>query len=284
MSTATPHIAAIAGPVITTLAAVETVAGIVCFGSYALGIQDSESDLDLYVICDPKITPDSIRSNLLKQIPGSTGLSIQQDTPVWNNSWAPQMDRLTINPVVFDIAYTTYDWVAHVVQQVLTTGALTLPEMPFRPDTLFGLIAHAIVLYYPHGIVHALKSQQLPYPAVLKANLLCQSLAVMADSLAELRDYTRRNIGPCAFLFHPGRVCDAMVSALYALNEHYDPATKRPEEVLRKLAVLPAEFVDRFVHLLAGPFDLKNRPHVVHELMRLEEEIRHLAHRDQLVP
>lgn len=106
----------------------------------------------------------------------------------------------------------------------------------------------------------------------------------MADSLAELRDYTRRNIGPCAFLFHLGRVCDAMVSALYALNEHYDPATKRPEEVLRKLAVLPSDFVDHFVHLLEAPFDLQNRPNVVNELMHLEEEIRHLVHQGQLNP
>jgi hypothetical protein len=58
-----------------------------------------------------------------------------------------------------------------------------------------------------------------------------------------------RNIGPSAFLFHLGRVCDAMVSVLYALNEQYDSATKRPEQALGKLAVLPERFVGRFVRL-----------------------------------
>jgi hypothetical protein len=78
-------------------------------------------------------------------------------------------------------------------------------------------------------------------------------------------------------LLHLGRVCDAMVSALYGLNEHYDPATKRPEQALRTLAVLPERFVDRLVRLLEGPFDPGSRPHVMDELTRLVEEVTHLA-------
>ena len=35
--------------------------------------------------------------------------------------------------------------------------------------------------------------------------------------------------GPGSFLFHLGRVSDAMESILYAVNEYYDPATKRSE-------------------------------------------------------
>lgn len=101
----------------------------------------------------------------------------------------------------------------------------------------------------------------------------------MTEGLAELRDYTQRNIGPSAFVFHLGRVCDAMVSVLYALNEHYDPATKRPEPELRKLAVRPERFVERFVHVLEGPFDVRSRPHVVDELRRLVGEVTHLVHR-----
>ena len=127
--------------------------------------------------------------------------------------------------------------------------------------------------------MEGLRAQLSPYPAALKANLLGEALPIMTDGLAELRDYTRRNIGPSAFLFHLGRVCDAMVSVLYALNEHYDPATKRPEQVLRTLAVLPERFVDRFVCLLEGPFDPRSRPHVMDKLTRLVGEVMHLAQR-----
>jgi hypothetical protein len=151
--------------------------------------------------------------------------------------------------------------------------------MPFRPYTVLGLLAHAIPLYDPHGIVDGLRAHLSPYPTVLQANLLGESLPIMTDGLAELRDYTRRHIGPSAFLLHLERVCDAMVSVLYALNEHYDPATKRPEQELCKLAILPDQFVARFVRLLEGPFDPRSRPHVVDKLTRLVGEVTHLAHR-----
>ena len=165
------------------------------------------------------------------------------------------------------------------MHQVRTEGALTLPEMPFRPYTVLGLFAHAIPVYDPQGLVEGLRAQLSPYPATLKANLLGEALPIMTDGLAELRDYTRRNIGPSVFLLHLGRVCDAMVSVLYALNEHYDPATKRPEQVLRTLAVLPERFVGRFVCLLEGPFDPGSRPRVMDKLTRLVGEVMHLAQR-----
>jgi hypothetical protein len=251
----------------------------VCFGSYALGTSDAESDLDLYVICDPTVMPEATRHRLFARIPGGTAPYIQYATPGWENAWAPHVDRVTVEPITFDIAYTTHDWITHVVRRVRTEGALTLPEMPFRPYTVLGLLAHAISLYDPYGLVDGLRAQLSPYPAALQANLLCEFLLIMTEGVAELRDYTRRNIGPSAFLFHLGRVCDAMVSVLYALNEHYDPATKRPEQELRTLAVLPERFVDRFVRLLEGPFDVRSRPHVVDELTRLVGEVSHLVPR-----
>ena len=267
-----------ADPVVTALTTVKAVSGIVCFGSYALGTADAESDLDLYVICDPTVMLAATRHRLLAHLPGSTALHLQYATPGWDNAWAPHADRVTVEQVVFDIAYTTCDWLTHVVHRVCMEGALALPEMPFRPYTVLGLLAHAIPLYDPHGLVDRLRAHLSPYPAALQANLLGEALSIMTDGLAELGNYTRRNIGPSAFLFHLGRVCDAMVSVLYALNEHYDPATKRPEQELRKLAVLPDRFVDRFVRLLEGPFDPRSRPHVMDELTRLVEEVTHLAH------
>jgi hypothetical protein len=279
MPKATDCISHRAEAVVTALATVDAVRGIVCFGSYALGTTDAESDLDLYVICDPTVMPEAIRHCLLARIPGSTALYLHYTTPGWENAWASHVDRVTVEPLTFDIVYTTYDWLTHVVQRVRTEGALTLPEMPFRPYTVLGLLAHAIPLYDPHGVVDSLRAQLFPYPAALQVNLLCEFLPIMTDGLAELRTYTRRNIGPSAFLFHLGRVCDAMISVLYALNEHYDPATKRPEQELRKLTMLPERFVDRFVHLQEGPFDVRSRPHVVDELTRLVGEVTHLAHR-----
>jgi Nucleotidyltransferase domain len=189
----TDCIAQMAYPVITALATVDAVSGIVCFGSYALGTADAESDLDLYVICDPAIIPEVTRHRLFARLPGSTALHLRYATRGWNNAWVPHLDRVTVGQITYDIAYTTHAWIIHVVHQVRTEGALTLPEMPFRPHTVLGLLAHAIPLYDPHGLVDGLRAQLSPYPAVLKTNLLCEALPIMTDGLAELRDYTQRD-------------------------------------------------------------------------------------------
>jgi hypothetical protein len=277
MSITPACIAQMADPVVTALATVETVRGIVCFGSYALDTADAASDLDLYVICEPAVLPEAARHRLLARLPGATALHVPYTTPGWSNPWAPAGDRVTVGPLTFDLAYTTHRWLTHVVHQVRTAGALTLPEMPFRPYTVLGLLAHAVPVYDPQGLVERLRAHLWPYPAALQANVLREALPVMTEGLAELRDYAWRNIGPSAFVWHLGRVCDAMVSVLYALNGHYDSATKRPEQVLRRLAVLPERFVDRLVHLLEGPFDPGSRPQVVDELTHLVGEITHLA-------
>src|SRR5262245_46053140 len=132
MPETTDCIAHMADPVVTALATVAAVKGVVCFGSYALGTWDAASDLDLYVICDPTIMPETTRHCLFARISGITALHFQYVTPGWRNAWAPHVDRVTVEPFTFDLAYTTHAWITHVVHRVRTEGALTLPEMPFR--------------------------------------------------------------------------------------------------------------------------------------------------------
>jgi hypothetical protein len=269
----------IAQPVVTALAMVDAVVGVVCFGSYALGTADSASDVDLYVLCEPTLIPESTRRTLFERLPGVSELHLHHRTPGWENAWSPQSDQLKVAQMTFDLSYNTQSWVASVVHRVLTQGTLSLPEMSFRPYTLLGLFAQAIPLYDPHEQVSVIRAKLSPYPAALKVNLIKEHLSIMRDSLVELHDYARRQIGPGTFLFQLGRVCDAMVSILYAFNEHYDPATKRPEHELSKLAVLPDQFVARFIRLLEGPFDPQGRQRVVDELAILVEEVTQIAHR-----
>ena len=96
MPETTARISHMADPLVTALATVDAVMGIVCFGSYALGTADAESDVDLYVICDPAIIPAAIRYTLFTRIPGSAALHLQYATPGWDNAWAPQADRVTV--------------------------------------------------------------------------------------------------------------------------------------------------------------------------------------------
>ena len=136
MPETTDGIAHMADPVVTALATVDAVRGIVCFGSYALGTADAESDLDLYVICDPTVMPEATRHRLLARIPGGTALHLQYATPGWDNAWAPYVDRVTVEQIAFDIAYTTHD-LAHPRRAPGAHGGRTHPARDALP-TLHG--------------------------------------------------------------------------------------------------------------------------------------------------
>jgi hypothetical protein len=163
-----------------------------------------------------------------------------------------------------------------VVEQVLKEGAISVPAMPFRPYTLLGLLETSVVLYDPDGIVEGLRQRLQPYSAALQANIFREYEPIMIESLAELRDYVHRDIGPGAFLFHLGRVCDALSSILYALNERYDPAPKRGEAILRQLSVMPDDGVNRLIAIQEGSFDAHGRECVVGELSSLVAEVQRL--------
>ena len=266
-----------AEPLVSALAVLDSVAGVLCFGSYALGTADEASDMDLYVICEPTIVPQAARRRLFETRSGVSGFDVGYVTPGWDNTWTPESDRVCVDGAAFDLSYNTLSWIKEVVDQVLADGALTVPQMRFRPYTLLGLLAQAVPLYDRDGSVQDLRARLSPYPAVLKRRVIEDALPIMMDSFAELRDYAQRNIGPSSFLFHLGRVSDAMESILYAVNERYDPATKRPEHELAKLSVTPEGFMERYIAVLEGPFDQKGRLRAVDKLTDLVRDVKQLA-------
>jgi hypothetical protein len=64
-----------------------------------------------------------------------------------------------------------------------------------------------------------------------------------------------------------------MASVLFAVNECYDPATKRRERDLKSLALLPNDFLKRYKRVFEGPFSEVGRRRVLEELASLVEDI-----------
>ena len=62
-------------------------------------------------------------------------------------------------------------------------------------------------------------------------------------------------------------------ACLFAVNEKYDPAVKRPEVEYEKLSILPPNFLERYTKLLEGPFDTHGRLRTVQELETFVTEI-----------
>lgn len=251
------------------------VCGVLCFGSYALGTHDDQSDVDLYVICQPEIAPRSERQKVLSALPGLETLDLSTAQVGWSNDWCPQEDRLRVDGLAVEITYNRLDWLRTVISKV-RQGHTSIPEMAFRPYTLLGLLENSIPLYDPDGVLASLYDSLRPYPPVLTTHLIEESLVILADSIAELKEYNRRGIGNRAFHFHVGRALDALELVLFAANEQYPPASKRVEQALEKLPNLPQDFNRRYQAVLETPLDTAGRQAITVKLEKLLEDTRHL--------
>jgi hypothetical protein len=67
--------------------------------------------------------------------------------------------------------------------------------------------------------------------------------------------------------------CKPYRAILFALNERYDPATKRPEREFKKLRIAPPDLAARYDRLLEGPFDNPGKRQTVEKFKALAEEI-----------
>ena len=260
-------------PIVESLARLEDVWAIFCFGSYAMGTFDEYSDLDLFVFCEPDIVSASERRRILKGVQGVTHFE-ESDTAVgWDSQWSPQGNHLRVNGDLFEISYNTMDWIRTVVRRVTQEGATSIPEQKFRPYTMLGLLENGIILYDPCSFLGDLISRLYPYPTQLKQRLISDSLHTLKDCLAELKDGIKRGFGLTFFHFFFHRMRDALHILLFAVNEKYDPAVKRSEVAYEKLSLLPPNFLERYTKLLEGPFDKNGMQRAIRELETLITEI-----------
>ncbi len=260
-------------PLVSTMTQLDTVVAILCFGSMALGTADAQSDVDILAICDPTIPTLATRRHCFQRQPSLADLQLHRVTPGWNDPWAPQTDTFIVNHTRYDVSYNTHTWLIHIVQGVHANGATSLPGIPFRLYTVLGLLSTAVILYDPQHIAHTLVQQTHPYPALLQTHILDEFVPIMGDGVQELRDYASRDIGNTAFLFQLFRVCDALCSVLFAINETYAPAAKRVEQRLAHLPKLPHDFVPRYTRVLEGPFMGAQRQQIVDGLAALTRDI-----------
>lgn len=259
--------------IVESLARLESVRAILCFGSYAMGTSDEYSDLDLFVFCEPHIVSAAQRRRNLESVQGVTLFKESVTAVGWDSQWSPQSDSFRMNGDLFEISYNTVGWIKTVVRRVTQEGAISIPEQKFRPYTMLGLLENGIILYDPRSFLRHLVDRLYPYPAQLKGRAISDSLHTLKDCLAELRDGVKRGFGLTFFHFFFQRMCDALYTFLFAVNEKYDPAVKRTEMEYEKLNLLPPHFLERYTKLLEGPFDRNGRQRTIHELETLIAEI-----------
>jgi len=265
-----------ADPIVALLSATVGVKSILCFGSWAIGTNDEYSDVDLYVVCDPEVVPFPERRAGLLKVPGISGLK-ENEPDHWDNQWCPYGEKFLVSGTRFDVHYNTAEWIKIVVTKTARNGEVSFPELRFRPYSVLGLLEHSRILHDPDSFLKDIKASLYPFPKRLKSALIDQNQTMCQESLNEMRDYTKRGIGNTSYLFHLARVTDSMGELLFAINGRYSPATKRVEELLKRLAILPKDFLDRYTKALELPCDEAHRRKQVDALQAIKDEIDELA-------
>jgi hypothetical protein len=245
------------------------------FGSVALGCADARSDVDLLVVCRQVVPPVDTRRRLL----ASVGTDWTVANSGGENQLFPACDIGTLDDGVrAEVHYQTAPWIATVLTQVLTAGAITTEELPFRPYTLPALLQRAWVLRDSDGLVERWREQAKVYPPALQRNLLRHFVPILEEQVAELTASAAPDLGPGNCIFHLSRAWDALNSIVLAINTVYDPADRRMgQTVLPQLRYLPNDFARRITAILEGPFDAAGARRSARQLEQLANETLTLA-------
>src|SRR3990167_3110501 len=227
-----------------------SIQGIVCYGSYALALNDEKSDIDLLILMKEEIPNQQIRRQCYQQFPALTVISYAEETMNagnWDNSWSPVNDKLILHHQPLDIGYNTTTWVDKVINNLIIKQQTSFPEFPFRPYSFLGLLESAKIFYDKDDFIQNHLKKIRPMPLTLKEKIIREFLPILIESHQELLDYSERNIGILAFQFHLGRGLDALEQVLFAINNVYHPASKYIEYFLLRLKYQPPGLAD-FIH------------------------------------
>jgi predicted nucleotidyltransferase len=260
--------------VVDALRQIDSLKGILCFGSYAVGSFDADSDVDLYVLWHPEVPSCERRRSILRQIKGIEDPDVEHTEPGWpTEEWFPHCDRFRLNNVLFDLGHNTLGWLTSAVRK-----AMAFPSEPAGREHLnmLGLLGNSVILEDQDECLLGLMSQLYPFPSGLKTALISKHMTILKNSLGELLDYTRRRIGNTAFQFHLMRIANAIGGLLFAINETYDPATKRVEEAFRKLPLTPPSFLKRYAEIMSTSLDEGSRQKTTRNIGLLLEDIERL--------
>jgi hypothetical protein len=255
------------------------VQSILCYGSFAQMLQDEKSDIDLLVLTQENIPTVDLRKSAYSNIPGTKILALdneaKKDGGEWDISWAPINDKIQVGSRVVEIGYNTTTWVNCIIDNLIVKSKITFKEFPFRPYTFLGLLETAMILYDKADFIKQCKLRIRTMPKELKNEIINAFLPVLTESYNDLADCAERNIGILAFQFYLFRGLDAAIQLLFAINEVYDPASKRCEPFLLKLKKLPKNFAAFINEILPRFYENKK------EVCQFFEELIHFINKNK---
>jgi hypothetical protein len=254
--------------------------GIALGGSYAKGIDDEQSDVDLYIFAR-QILPCDRRSALLEPI---------LENPDQVKSWGNDAEFVEGGTDFWYAGRKVECWLRNVAAidrtlQACWAGQIDRACVVWTVMGFFNYVAlsdiHVMqIVEDPYGILARWKARTAEYPPALREAILGRYLAE-AQFWPENFHY-RSAIERGDILYTSGivqQVVYAAIQVVFALNRAYFPGEKKVEAVLAKLALQPVGFYPRIRQLVypgnAGSIpDLRAQREA---LSRLVQEVKQLA-------
>ena len=235
------------------LASIAGVRAVVLGGSWANGIGDEQSDIDLGIYYDPAHPPavDDLRA-LAAEIDDSHSGDAVTDFGGWG-PWINGGAWLTIRGQRVDWIYRDLARVQQLIEEC-TTGRSRIHYQPghphgFHTHIYLSEIALCRPLNDPYRQIAALKALALPYPPALRQAVISGSLWEAGFSLETCRKSAARGdaMHAAGSLF---RCAACLTQALFALNEQYWMNEKGAVKLAGQFRLRPPDFENRIQRVM----------------------------------
>jgi predicted nucleotidyltransferase len=246
----------LAHEIATQLVDIPGVRAVVLGGSWARGVADASSDIDLGIYYDPAAPPElSALRGLAARIDVRHLDDLVTDFGAWGQ-WVNGGAWLTVNEQRVDWLFRDLAQVRAAINECLSGRAHIHYQAGhphgFSTHIYMAEVAVCQVLVDPRSDLAVLKSMTQPYPARLKHALIENSLWEAGFTLQTTLSAARRGD-----VFHVSgslfRCAACLTQALFALNERYWLNEKNALKLTSKLPLCPHEFEQRVRRVLAHP-------------------------------
>lgn len=255
--------------------------GIALGGAHAKGVEDAESDLDLYVFAHD-VLPNAERASLIRQALGdATGVISWGDDAEFTQAGTDfrcQGQKVECWLRRTDLISTAIDECRHgVVKREFVTWTTT----GFYNHCVLSDLSHMVPLEDPAGMLARWQNDVAVYPPELRRAIVEQHLNAAhfwPDNFHYLSAIER-----CDLIYATGIVQQAvhnLIQVLFALNRVYFPGDKKLGQAMRRLMSRPDRFEERVQRLIfpgVSP-SVESLREQGEELRRLVREVDALAH------
>jgi hypothetical protein len=224
--------------------------GIALGGAHAKGVDDAESDLDLYVFAS-EILSCTERGRIIGAVPG-----VEQLT-AWgaDEQFEQAGSDFVLQGMKVEVWFRSSEYITAIVkacqQGVVQRDYVAWTVMGFYNHCTLSDLSKMRLLDDPSGLLAGWQSAVEIFPPVLRARIIREhywAARFWPDNFHYMTAVKR-----CDIIYTAGIVQQSvynLIQVLFALNAQYFPGEKKMQAALEQLALKPANFTRRIQALL----------------------------------